>query len=165
MPNKETFKIKPIKRVLDQYVKDGKNWIDPFAGNNSPAEITNDINPKTKAAYHLTAAEFVSKFPISSQFKGTIFDPPYSSRQVKECYSEIRLVPHTDDTNSYFYSSIKNSLAPLIMPHGIAICCGWNSVGFGKVLGFELIEILLVCHGASHNDTIVTVEKRINETL
>lgn len=36
----------------------------------------------------------------------------------------------------------------------------WNSGGFGKNLGFEMIEILLVPHGGHHNDTIVTVERK-----
>ena len=29
--------------------------------------------------------------------------------------------------------------------------------------GFEIIEILLVCHGADHNDTICLAEKRIHK--
>jgi hypothetical protein len=53
MPNKWTFLIKPIKELLDKYVLDGKDWIDPFAGDNSPAGITNDLNPKSPAQFHL----------------------------------------------------------------------------------------------------------------
>lgn len=30
-----------------------------------------------------------------------------------------------------------------------------------KKYGFEIIEILLVAHGGWHNDTIVTVEKKV----
>jgi hypothetical protein len=41
------------------------------------------------------------------------------------------------------------------------MCFGWNSSGIGIKRGFELIEVLLVCHGGSHNDTIVTVERKI----
>ena len=59
MPNHETFKIRPIKILLDKYVGEGWNWIDPFAGNNSPAKLTNDHNPETKAQYHMEALEFV----------------------------------------------------------------------------------------------------------
>lgn len=47
-----------------------------------------------------------------------------------------------------------------IKPNGLAISCGWNSGGFGKMLGFEIVEILLVAHGGNHNDTIVTVERK-----
>jgi hypothetical protein len=44
---------------------------------------------------------------------------------------------------------------------GIAISCGWNTNGFGKARGFKIIEIMCVAHGGSKNDTIVTVEKKI----
>ena len=33
----------------------------------------------------------------------------------------------------------------------------------GKNRGFEIVEILLVAHGGHHNDTICTVEKKIEE--
>ena len=42
------------------------------------------------------------------------------------------------------------------------ISFGWNSIGFGKNRGFEIIEILLVAHGGTKNDTIVTVERKTN---
>lgn len=35
MPNKWTFTIKPIKKLLNKEIT-GKEWFDPFAGNNSP---------------------------------------------------------------------------------------------------------------------------------
>jgi hypothetical protein len=50
-------------------------------------------------------------------------------------------------------------------PGGYAICCGWNSIGIGKKRGFKLIEVLLVCHGRLHNDTIVTVEQKVQTHL
>lgn len=31
----------------------------------------------------------------------------------------------------------------------------------GQEYGMEIKEMLLVCHGSAHNDTIVTVEKSI----
>ena len=45
------------------------------------------------------------------------------------------------------------------------MCFGWNSNGVGKVRGFEIIEILLIAHGGSHNDTIVTVERKFTNEL
>ena len=30
----------------------------------------------------------------------------------------------------------------------------------GRKLGFEIVELLLVCHGSDHNDTICIAEKR-----
>lgn len=43
----------------------------------------------------------------------------------------------------------------------IEISFGWNSGGIGKQYDFEIIEIMLVAHGGAHNDTIVTVERKI----
>lgn len=37
---------------------------------------------------------------------------------------------------------------------------GWNSAGMGISRGFDLIELLTVCHGAAHNDTICVAERR-----
>ena len=33
--------------------------------------------------------------------------------------------------------------------------------GIGKTRGFETLEILLVAHCGNHNDTIITVERKI----
>ena len=162
MPNKWTFTIKPIKEILEKYVGDGKNWIDPFAGMNSPAEVTNDLNPKAKATYHMKALDFVKQ--LGGVYDGILFDPPYSGRQVKECYNDLKVDVQRDDTNSFFYWGVKRAMADKIKIGGIAISFGWNSNGFGKKLGFEIIEILLVAHGSSHNDTICVVEKKIRLT-
>lgn len=159
MPNKHTFLIKPIKELLNKYVKDGKNWIDPFAGNNSPAEFTNDLNPNANTKEHLEAINFINKF--KRKFNGCLFDPPYSPRQIKECYNSIGLKLSMKDTQSTFWSETKNNLAFRIVKNGYVICCGWNTNGFGKNRGFELVEILLIPHGGHHNDTIVTVERKI----
>ena len=64
-------------------------------------------------------------------------------------------------TSAGWTSSIKNEAARIIKPGGKAICFGWNSMGLGKNRGFEIIRILLVPHGGSKNDTIVTVERRL----
>ena len=54
----------------------------------------------------------------------------------------------------------------MLKPEGIAICFGWNSMGFGLKRGYELLEVLMVPHGGAHNDTIVTVERKTaNPTL
>lgn len=54
MPNKWTFRIKPIKELLMQEITDGL-WVDPYAGECSPATITNDLNPERPTDYHLQA--------------------------------------------------------------------------------------------------------------
>lgn len=163
MPDKWTFKIKPIAQLLARYVGDGKGWIDPFAGENSPAEFTNDLNPKRPTQFHLHAKDYALQMN-GQKFNGALFDPPYSLRQVKECYDEIGVKLFKEDAN-YFPQNVKEIIAPKISEGGIAITCAWNSQGFGKNLGFELLEILLVPHGRGHNDTIVTVERKFTNEL
>jgi hypothetical protein len=160
MPNKWTFQIKPIAELLARYVGDGKGWIDPFAGITSPAEITNDLNPEAKARYHLEALEFLKQLP--SKYKGILFDPPYSLRQVKELYDSIGKPVNGLELG---FGELRDLIAPLISYGGTAISFGWNSIGMGKTHGFEIVEILLVCHGRAHNDTIVTVERKIQSNL
>ena len=46
---------------------------------------------------------------------------------------------------------------------GVVISFCWDSQGIGKKRGFEIIEIRLVCHGACHNDTIITVDRKVME--
>jgi len=162
MPNKWTFTIKPIAGLLARYVGDGKWWVDPFAGENSPAEITNDINEAMPSTYHDRAIDFPLR--LNGEYAGILFDPPYSLRQVKECYTENGLDLNYEETITYF-SKLKALLSPSIKAGGLALCFGWNSCGFGKVNGFELLEILLVCHGRDHNDTIVTVERKIQSAF
>ena len=165
MPNKWTFQIPPIANLLAQYVGDGKGWIDPFAGMTSPAEFTNDLNPGSPAKYHLDALDFLKQLN-GNLYKGVLFDPPYTPRQVKECYDGIgRHMEQDDALLGYKRGQYKAVIAPKIMTNGYSISCGWNTVGMGKKLGFELIEILLVCHGSDHNDTLVTVERKIQTTL
>jgi len=162
-PNKWTFKIKPIKELLQRYVKDGANWIDPFAGANSPAEITNDINPEMPTKYHLDSLEFCKM--LSGKYSGILFDPPYSYRQISEHYRANGRKVTPLDTSSNFFTRVIKEISPKIKQGGLAISFGWNSGGFGKKYGFEMIEVLLVCHstyGIHHNDTIVTVERKVN---
>lgn len=157
MPSRHTFTIKPIGELLAGYVGDGRGWADPFAGDNSPAEFTNDLHPDARAKQHLPAGEFAAVCP--GDLAGVLWDPPYSPPQVKECYDSVGMDTPNKDVQSLAY--VKRALAPRIRIGGLAICCGWNSQGFGKALGFELLEVLLVAHGGSHNDTIVTVERKV----
>ena len=159
MPNKWTFTIPQIKDLLNKYINCGL-WIDPFAGFNSPASETNDLNPESPEKYHMEAVEFVKKY---KNVDGVLFDPPYSVHQVKECYKGIGLDTALADTNATFYSDVKNNIS--IKTGGLALCFGWNSNGMGKNRGFQLIEILLIAHGGAHYDTICTVERKIQSEL
>jgi hypothetical protein len=88
-----------------------------------------------------------------------LFDPPYSPRQISECYKSVGLkVGMAETQNAALYKRVKDGLDALCKPGSLAVCCGWNSGGFGKTRNWEMIELLLVAHGGAHNDTIVTVE-------
>ena len=159
MPNKSTFKIKPIKQLLEKYVGD-EIWVDPFAGWNSPAKIKNDINPKRQTEYCMDALEFLKGIPNNS-VDGVLYDPPYSMRQAKECYEGFGVeLLKIRPTQMNYWSECKNEIQRILKKDGVSISFGWNSQGIGKNRGFEIIEIMLIPHGGSRNDTIVTVEKK-----
>lgn len=164
MPNKDTFSIKPISSFVDKYLCQSKKSIDPFARNCVFATVTNDINPNTAAKYHLDAREFLKQQAAISdnRFDLVIFDPPYSPRQISECYSEIGKKATMMDTQSAsFYKECRQQILKLIEVNGIVLTFGWNSVGMGIKNGFKLTEIMMVCHGGAHNDTICLAEKYI----
>lgn len=162
-PSKATFTIKPIKELLARYVGEGKGWADPFSGWSELAEFRNDLNPESPAQYHILAADFAKQISRTNVLEGVLCDPPYSPRQVKEHYKAFKINPTVLDTSSNFEFRVINEIYGAIRLEGLAICFGWDGNGFGKVRGFEMIETLLVCHGARHHATIVTVEKRVEE--
>jgi hypothetical protein len=155
--NKWTFKIPPIQKLLKEEMMEGL-WIDPYSGMNSPATITNDINPEMPTKYHLDALEFVSTFDDVS-VDGLLFDPPYSSRQISDCYKSLGLKVDMHTTQSSWYFRVIKVAVNKIKPNGKVISFGWNSSGMGQWRGFEKTRILLVNHGIYRNDTIVTVNK------
>ena len=65
-------------------------------------------------------------------------------------------------TSMAFYERVKSALCEKIKPGGHAISFGWNTNGFGKGRGFKIVEIMSVAHGGSKNDTLVTVEVKLN---
>ena len=160
MPSHETFLIPPIASLLARYVGDGKRWADPFAGNNSKAQFTNDLNPEMDAHQHIEAVKFAKLFK-KGQLDGVLFDPPYSFRQVSEHYKIMGKKATARDTSMAFYEKVKSAICDKIRPGGYAISFGWNSAGFGITRGFRQVEILLVPHGGTKHDTIVVVEKKI----
>ena len=164
MPNKWTFTIKPIKELIYRQmsenlsVKFGLGWIDPYCGENSPAEIKNDLNPEREADFHLDALEFL-KQQETGKYDGVLFDPPYSISQAKECYEGIGMDKlDVKPTRMQYWGDCKTEIARILKKGGKAICFGWTSMGIGINRGFEMTEVLLVPHGGSKNDTICTVE-------
>ena len=163
MPNPKTFLIPPIYQLVNRYIGDGLGWADPFSNENSPAEFTNDINPDMPTKFHLDAHDFAKEIPM---VKGILFDPPYSLEQMKRVYENIgRKFTMRDGQIGGRWSDLKNTLTEKCLPGGLVISFGWNTEGFGKIRGFEKLEILIVPHGSGHNDTLVTVERKFTNTL
>lgn len=157
MPNSETFSIKPIANLISKY----NNGIsaDAFARNSKLATITNDLDESTSASFHMEAIDFIDQLDDSS-IDCFLFDPPYSPRQVSECYKKLGKTVNMQTTQSSFWSKCKKSIAKKVRVGGYCITFGWCSNGIGKSNGFEIVEILMVAHGGWHNDTICTVEVR-----
>jgi hypothetical protein len=155
MPTIWTFRMKPVQALFEKY-RVGAGWIDPFAGENSPAEFTNDIEGRGNKS-QMDGLEFLKS--IGDSFAvGGLFDPPYSVEMCLRHYT-----PKFNGTagRTEYHSKCKDEFARNIQVGGHAISFGWNSGGIGKKRGFEIVEILMLCHGACHNDTIITVDRRV----
>lgn len=166
MPSPDTFSIPPIAALLERWLTGKQRIIDPFARNSKVAHFTNDLNPETTAEYHMGAVEFL-EFEASRGLRADaiLIDPPYSPRQISEVYKQIGRACGTADTqNAKLYKAVKEAANRLADNGTVVICCGWNSVGMGKAK-YEFQEILLVAHGGAHNDTIVTVEIKLQSEL
>lgn len=166
MPNSRTFKIRAIKNLICKYIAKDNLIIDPFANECSIKEylkdtkyISNDLDNSFDTNYHLDAKEFMRLFDDNS-VDIVLFDPPYSPRQVSECYKKLGKTVTMKDTSSAYISEFRKEIARILKPNGLCISCAWNTNGIGKNLGFQIIEILDIAHGGSHNDTLVTVEKK-----
>ena len=143
MPSRRTFTIKPIGELLRD-VFGGRPVFDPF-----PYPYAGDALARLRAQ----PAESVPRL---------VFDPPYSTRQLKEVYGGLGLAY---DTTPRYWAGLHKEIARVMAPGGVCVSFGWNSGGVGRGLGFEIFRILLVAHGGLHNDTICTCERKTQERL
>lgn len=159
MSNKHTFDIKPIKELIESELIEGV-VIDPFANKNRIANITNDLDAQYNTDYNMDATDFLRGFKDNS-IDMVLYDPPYSPRQISECYKKLEKTVNMQTTQSSYWSKQKKEIARILKPGGKVITFGWNSGVIGKTKGFKIEKILLVAHGGWHNDTICTVETKI----
>lgn len=169
MPNSRTFKIKPIKNIIERYQEElvsNSLVLDPFSNQNIVIDrerlnlITNDIDPQYDTDYSLDALDFLKMFSNES-VDLVLYDPPYSPRQVSEVYKKLDMSVNMQTTQASYWGNQKKEISRIVKKGGYVLTFGWNSGGIGKTKGFEIVEILMVAHGGWHNDTIVTVEKKI----
>lgn len=159
MPSSDTFKIPPIAAFIRRNML-GPVIIDPFARNSHLGTITNDLSPDTCADYHMDAVEFLKKMGDEGVIADTVlFDPPYSPRQMAECYQSVGLTTGSGNTqNSRLYAECRKQIIRLLRLGSRVLTFGWNSTGMGKQW-FDTQELMLVCHGGTHNDTICIAQE------
>jgi hypothetical protein len=155
MPSRWTFEIPPIAAFIHRHINGANVIVDPFAGNSVIGTHRNDLGRGG-----IGAVEWCEKLLTDGVVADVIlFGPPYSPRQISECYKSIGLKATMTDTQSgALYKHARHALAKLLKPDGIALHFGWQSSGFGKA--WETLEILLVQHGGAHNDTICVAQRK-----
>ncbi len=163
MPSSDTFDISPIGDFVKKYLRQSKVSVDPFARNKRWATYTNDLNPETAAEYHLDARDFLQTL-IDKDIPAdlVLFDPPYSLHQAKVTYDALKFKPEWNwmwNVGRWTYEH--ELIAKILQPDGIVLTFGWTSQGMGIQNLFTIDEILLVCHGGAHNDTICTAERKV----
>lgn len=154
MPSQWTFECEPIKKLALRYVKDGKGWVDPFAGKSQLAEFRNDI--EQNQPYRMDALEFLKSQPNGKR-EGVIFDPPYS---VEMCLRKYTPKFAGTAGREEYWAKCKDEIARLLKPNGLCLSFCWDSNGLGQGRHFKIVEVMLVCHGGTHRDTICTVERK-----
>lgn len=157
MPTRDTFSCPPIAALVQKYLRGVS--VDPFARNNAWATYRNDLDPTTSAEYHMDAEAFLDLLTSRGvQADCILIDPPYSPRQISECYASIGLKASQQDTqNAALYARVRSAARKLCKPGTTILSFGWNSAGMGD--GFDIVELLLVAHGGAHNDTICMVQR------
>lgn len=156
MPNRWTFEQPPVADFLRRWLDGCKIVVDPFAGRSTIGTLSNDLGEGG-----VDAEEFCTDLLLTHAAKcdAVLFDPPYSPRQISECYKSVgRKVTTADTQNAALYARVRKPLAALLRPGGIALSFGWQSSGFGNKWATE--EVMLVQHGGAHNDTICVAQRK-----
>ncbi len=162
MPNAETFSMRPVVHFIERWRSCPGESVDPFARNKRLASYTNDLDPATCADSHLEAGAFLAQLGAQGiRVHLAYFDPPYSPRQIAECYKNIGLkVGMAETQNAALYRRVRDAIDAIMEPGGIVLSFGWNSNGMGIGRRYTVEEILLVNHGGAHNDTICLAERK-----
>lgn len=165
MPSAETFSIPPIRQLVSWHLHHARVSVDPFARNSRAATFTNDLNPGTAAEYHMDAVDFLRAMATKEVIADLVLlDPPYSPRQITECYAAAGLKATTSDTqNSRFMADVRDAVEAITRRGSVVLSFGWNSTGMGD--RWTTDSIMLVCHGGAHNDTICLVQRQNEDAL
>jgi hypothetical protein len=160
MASSDTLSIPCFLDAFNQY-KCGF-IIDPFARNSKLGTFTNDLNPETNAQHHMTADKFLNMLIENGvEFNTVMFDPPYSLRQVKECYDSYgEGFTHKDAQNAVRWTIERDIISKHQKSGDIVLSFGWTTTCMGKKRGYKIEEIIICSHGPANNDTLMTIERK-----
>lgn len=163
MPSGDTFTIPPIKSIVHELCSLGGVIVDPFSRRSPFGNVTNDINPEMPTDYHMDALEFLKTLDDESA-DIVLYDPPYSITQAAELYSSYgKDKLEVSVANMRYWSLVKDNIARILKQGGRCLCCGWNTNGLGKSRNCVMDYVLIVAHGGSKNDTLVTLETKVGQ--
>jgi hypothetical protein len=174
----EPYSNPHIRRILDKEI-DRMMWrtkgegvaIDGFARdsfvNDLDCFITNDLNPEMKCDFNLEWKDFA----YTIQERGyqpdlVFFDPPYSLRQVKDCYDGIGKNLELWQTQN-MWGVGKDAIASCMPVGSRVVSLGWTTSGFGRHRGFEKVAIYVFEMGGSEDrySLLLTIEEKVQHTL
>ena len=175
----EPFSNPHVRRIIDRIIRVchvNNNYLtivacDPFARDSFTTKtdyfITNDLDEMYNTTYHLEFRDFAELiYEQGQKFDLVLFDPPYSLRQLKDCYNGIgKDLPHWQTQNPW--GEGKDILSKCVKPGGYVISLGWNSAGFGKYRGFakKEVHVLQMSGREERHDLIITVERKVQTAL
>jgi len=155
--NRWTFGPKPVRRFVERRLEG--RVLNLFAGRTELKHdgkiIRNDLDDSVSADHHVDALD-VGELFSSRSFDTVILDPPYSVRKSREKY---------DGEYQGKFSAVKDQVATICRVGGRVITFGYDSTGMGQQRGYELQEAAMINHKGDINDTIATVEQRVERKL
>lgn len=149
--HKTTYFKKVIKEVRNIYQYHNELIVDPFARDCRIAHMTNDLNPNTKADYHMDALDFLKQIGNESTTL-LIFDPPFSSSQSERYgYGNIYATPGV-------VPDLMTEIDRILVDRGLLLKFGYNTTRHKK--SFQLLKTWVVNFGGNRNDVLVTLWRR-----
>ena len=138
--------------------------IDLFARKCQWGDIRNDLNPifQEKGFTNSTC----DALELISNYEGTnidliFFDPPFSSRMADDKYDDVG--SENLYTNPRYMSDLGKSCFMALKPGGLLIKAGFNSNPPAR--GFDMIALYISSYGASRNDVLFTIWKKVQSSI
>jgi hypothetical protein len=174
----EPFSNPHVRKIIDRIMNEvmyntcgNATVCDPFAResftNTLPNCITNDLNTAFNTDFNLEFKDFAEVLQGSHHtIDLLLFDPPYSLRQLKDCYDGIGKDLKLWQTQNMWKEG-KDKLATIMPVGSYAISLGWTTSGFGKGRGFEKKEVHVFEQSAREDrySMLLTVERKVQHSL